>query len=83
LGKSGRRGIRTPKGVRQRIYSPPRLSNSGVRPNSTFHFFQVYKNMMHLFKKQEFCQKKKYFLTIVDNEKMYENDLIWNKMAKV
>ena len=28
----GRRGIRTPKGIRQRIYSPPRLSNSGVRP---------------------------------------------------
>ena len=28
----GRRGIRTPKGFRQRIYSPPRLSNSGVRP---------------------------------------------------
>jgi hypothetical protein len=39
--------------------------------------------MMHLFKKQEFCQKKKYFLTIVDNEKMYENEIIWNKMAKV
>ena len=33
---SGRRGIRTPKGVSQRIYSPPRLSNSGVRPD-TFH----------------------------------------------
>jgi hypothetical protein len=29
----GRRGTRTPKGVSQRIYSPPRLSNSGVRPD--------------------------------------------------
>lgn len=32
LYERGRRGIRTPKGACQRIYSPPRLSNSGVRP---------------------------------------------------
>ena len=30
----GRRGIRTLSGLSQRIYSPPRLSNSGVRPDA-------------------------------------------------
>ena len=43
----GRRGIRTPKGVSQRIYSPPRLSNSGVRPflETSIKYIPISRNM--------------------------------------
>ena len=45
----GRRGIRTPKGVSQRIYSPPRLSNSGVRPElQTSHKYICIWNKMQI-----------------------------------
>ena len=55
----GRRGIRTPKGVCQRIYSPPRLSNSGVRPDKFHPLIQKasFKYRMDSRKKQEMILK--------------------------